>query len=293
MSPLVEHFDHFVVPVDDILAAEDFYTNVLGAQIAKGRNGRPMRYGLNVHHFVHGLRPHTFFIAAGKRIGVYLQTSQRPQTSGLRCAPTYSFETDESGLAVFSRRLAEHGVPFEGPDGGVEGRWKSSIFFSDPAGNHFAIYVPVMANATSAHPRAPDSLLTAVGYLQLEAPDLAASVRFYRETFGLPEAEAGRNAAGDAREARLRLPSGQLLVLTEGEFAPKGMQLSRLEPGPHLAFYLPPERWADMCARLSTLGIPHGDRAAEAKGRTAAELDTYIDDPAGYVVQLISALENV
>ena len=292
MSPLVEHFDHFVVPVDDILAAEEFYFNVLGARIAKGKNGRPMRYGLSGHHFVHGLRPHTFFVAAGKRVGVYLQTSRRPPASGVRGAPTYSFETDESGLATFVARLADFKIPFEGPDDGVEGMWKSSIFFNDPAGNHFAIYVPLMPNVTSTHPRAPDSLLTAVGYLQLEAPDLDASVRFYRETFGLPEAAAGKNAASGAREAKLRLPSGQLLVLTEEAFAPKGMQLSRLEPGPHLAFYLPPERWADMCARFSALGIPHGDRAAEAKGRTAAEFDTYIDDPAGYVVQLISALES-
>ena len=35
-----------------------------------------------------------------------------------------------------------------------------------------------------------------------------------------------------------------------------------------------------------------GDRAAIAKGRTSVELDTYFEDPAGYVIQLISALET-
>ena len=72
---LVEHFDHFVVPVDDLVQAEDFYINILGARLAYNARG-PMRYGLNVHQTIHGMRPHTFFVAAGKRIvAVFIGTS--------------------------------------------------------------------------------------------------------------------------------------------------------------------------------------------------------------------------
>jgi hypothetical protein len=88
------------------------------------------------------------------------------------------------------------------------------------------------------------------------------------------------------------MPSGQLLILTEAAFSPKGMRLTRLEPGPHLAFFLPAARWNEMMARLDAHGVLHGDRAAIAKGRTSQELDTYFEDPAGYVIQLISALET-
>ena len=87
MSQLVEHFDHFVVPVDDLVQAEDFYINILGARLAYNARG-PMRYGLNVHQTTHGMRPHTFFVAAGKRIGVYLQTEHRPPATAGRGAPT-------------------------------------------------------------------------------------------------------------------------------------------------------------------------------------------------------------
>ncbi len=291
MTQLIEHFDHFVVPVDDIVKAEAFYTDILGARIALNARG-PMRYGLNVHQAMHGLRPHTFFVAAGKRIGVYLQTEHRPTRVARRGAPTYSFETTPDGLAGLVARLRQAALPFEGPMEDLSHGARSSVFFSDPTGNNLAVYVPVKPNSTAAHPRAPDDPLNAIGYLQLEAPDLDASVRFYCDTFSLPAPTFGVDAVSGAPEAHIALPSWQLLVLTHAPFGPKGMKLSRMEPGPHIAFFLPAARWGDMMARLERQGIAHGDRAAIGKGRTTVELDTYFDDPAGYVVQLISALET-
>jgi hypothetical protein len=65
---LVQGFDHFVVPVNDIVVAEDFYAQVLGGKVVK-------RVGLNVRS--QSLGPHTFITIAGKRIGVYLQKEER------------------------------------------------------------------------------------------------------------------------------------------------------------------------------------------------------------------------
>src|ERR1700722_3151075 len=62
----LEHFDHFVVPVDDVLAAEDFYQDVFGCHIALNPHGTPMRIGLNVREWKGGMRPHTFFDVAGE-----------------------------------------------------------------------------------------------------------------------------------------------------------------------------------------------------------------------------------
>jgi catechol 2,3-dioxygenase-like lactoylglutathione lyase family enzyme len=61
---LVQGFDHFVVPVNDIVVAEDFYSQVFGGKVVK-------RHGLTVRS--RSLGPHTFITVAGKRIGVYLQ----------------------------------------------------------------------------------------------------------------------------------------------------------------------------------------------------------------------------
>lgn len=85
----------------------------------------------------------------------------------------------------------------------------------------------------------------------------------------------------------MRIPSGQLLLLTEAPFSPKGLCMSREVPGPHIAFYVPAERWEAALAHLDRLEVPHGDRGA-AKERRPGEGGTYMDDPAGNVVQLIT-----
>ena len=63
---LVQGFDHFVVPVNDIVVAEDFYAQVFGGKIDK-------RVGLNVRS--QSLGPHTFITIAGKRIGLITNPS--------------------------------------------------------------------------------------------------------------------------------------------------------------------------------------------------------------------------
>jgi len=142
MTALIRHFDHFVVPVDDIVAAEAFYTDVLGGRIATFTDGTPMRRGLAVGHFLAGIRPHTFFKLAGKRIGVYLQCETRPKPESVYGGPTYSFETTRSGLDDVTAALAARGVPYEGPqdDDGLPAA--RLLFFNDPAGNHYHVFVP-------------------------------------------------------------------------------------------------------------------------------------------------------
>jgi catechol 2,3-dioxygenase-like lactoylglutathione lyase family enzyme len=282
MAALIDHFDHFVVPVDDLLAAESFYMDVLGGRVALNAHGGPMRLGLNVQAFMAGSRPHTFFVIAGKRIGAYLQCEVRPKAQSVHGGPTYSFVTSPRGLDRLAGALRERDHPFEGPvdDDGVPA--VRSLFFNDPAGNHYHVYVP-------AEPRnaATDDALAGVGYLRLEAPNLEASIRFYTETFGLEVQAIGRNERLDAREATLRMPSGQLLFLIEVPFSAKGIKLGWNIPGPHLAFFVPGVRWDTLYGRLAELGIANGDVLPEMKGRKPGELDTYLSDPAGYRLQLV------
>ena len=47
---IAESLDHFVVPVDDLVAAEDFYVRVLGGRITR-------RNGLNVRQRKRGAVP--------------------------------------------------------------------------------------------------------------------------------------------------------------------------------------------------------------------------------------------
>jgi predicted enzyme related to lactoylglutathione lyase len=281
----LEHFDHFVVPVDDVVAAEDFYEAVFGCRIAIGPSGTPMRIGLNVRQWKGGMLPHTFFDVVGRRIGVYLQTDERAKPASVWGAPTYSFIADEAGLDEVEAALAARQARYASPGADETPMAARSLLFTDPAGNHFHVYVP----RGGAKPRSAGSgRLAGVGYIRLEAPDLERSVRFYGTAFGLEALDYRLNERLGAREAVLPLPGGQSVILAETQFAPKGTKLSRLEPGPHLAFYIAPERWEPFLRNLAALGISHGDRAADLKDRRGQERDTYVDDPAGYVLQLVS-----
>ena len=64
-----------------------------------------------------------------------------------------------------------------------------TIFFADPAGNNFAVYVPTVEENNGATER-----LTGVGYLELEAPNLDASIKFYEQVPGFKVLERGRDA---------------------------------------------------------------------------------------------------
>ena len=71
-SHLAQSLDHFVVPVDDIVLAEEFYVRVFGGVITK-------RNGLNTRQRKRGAVPHTFIQIGGKRMGVYLQSESAPR----------------------------------------------------------------------------------------------------------------------------------------------------------------------------------------------------------------------
>lgn len=275
MPPMnfAQSLDHFVVPVDDIVVAEEFYVRVFGGIITK-------RNGLNVRQRKRGAVPHTFIQIGGKRMGIYLQSEEREVPAGARGLPTYSFMTTEHGLDDVARDLRDLGSKFEGPIRSALPFAAQSMFFVDPAGNHYAVYIPSAAVKTGD---SGSARMTGVGYIELEAPDVAASIKFYTTVLGFELTHRSE----DARQATLKMASGQTLILTQAPFSSKGLVMSRKVPGPHIAFYVPAVSWNAALAQLEQLGIANGDRGA-AKERHDGQGGTYMDDPAGYVIQYIT-----
>jgi catechol 2,3-dioxygenase-like lactoylglutathione lyase family enzyme len=274
---VAQSLDHFVVPVDDLVIAEEFYVRVFGGRITR-------RNGLNVRQRKRGAVPHTFIQIGGKRMGVYLQSEERPQPAGARGLPTYSFTTTERGLEEIVKDLNDLVVRFDGPVQNAHSFAKQTLFLTDPAGNHYAVYIPQASIGVSS---APTSRMTAVGYLELEAPDVDVSIDFYEKVLGFEMQTRSENPKGYPQQATLRMASGQTLMLTEAPFSSKGLVMSRKVPGPHIAFYVPAANWSTALTHLDTLGISHGDRGA-AKERHEGQGGTYMDDPAGYVIQFIT-----
>ncbi|TMA98368.1 MAG: VOC family protein [Deltaproteobacteria bacterium] len=270
---IAESLDHFVVPVDDIVVAEEFYVRVFGGVITK-------RNGLNTRQRKRGAVPHTFIQIGGKRMGVYLQSDERPQPTRARGLPTYSFTTTAQGLDAVTKDLSELGARFDGPVNNAYSFANQSLFMTDPTGNHYAIYTPKNSSAPS---NGANGRMTGVGYIELEAPSINASVDFYEKVLGFEV----QSRTEDNRQATLRMASGQTLILTEAPFSSKGLVMSRKVPGPHIAFYVPATKWSAALKRLDQLGIANGDRGA-AKERHDGQGGTYMDDPAGYVIQFIT-----
>ena len=271
---VAQSLDHFVVPVDDLVVAEEFYVRVFGGRITR-------RNGLNVRQRKRGAVPHTFIQIGGKRMGVYLQSEDRPQSANGRGLPTYSFTTTEREFEEVARDLNDLGVRFDGPVQNAHAFAQQTLFLTDPAGNHYAVYTSQNSPAPSS---AAGGRMTGVGYLELEAPDVAASVGFYEKVLGF---EVQSRSEAPQHQATMRMASGQTLILTQAPFSPKGLVMSRKVPGPHIAFYVPSANWSTALAHLDTLGISHGDRGA-AKERHEGQGGTYMDDPAGYVIQFIT-----
>jgi catechol 2,3-dioxygenase-like lactoylglutathione lyase family enzyme len=270
---LAESLDHFVVPVDDMIVAEEFYVRVFGGVITK-------RNGLNVRQRKRGAVPHTFIQIGGKRMGVYLQSDERPQPSSRRGVPTYSFTTTTKGLDVLMTALGESGGAFDGPVRHAHSFADQMVFFTDPAGNHYAVYTP---KNSAAAPLTANGRIAGVGYIELEAPDVNASIEFYAKVLGFELQGRSENGV----QATLKMASGQTLILTHAPFSSKGLVMSRKVPGPHIAFYVPAANWSAALAHLDALGIANGDRGA-AKERHDGQGGTYMDDPAGYVIQFIT-----
>ena len=271
--PIAQSLDHFVVPVDDLVVAEEFYVQVFDGDITK-------RNGLNVRQRKRGAVPHTFIQVGGKRMGVYLQSDHRPNPSSPRGLPPYSFTTTDRGLEEVVTTLKHLGAPFEGPVRDANDFAKQSLYFTDPAGNHYSVYTP---KNSSAAINPATGRMTAVGYIELEAPNVDASVKFYQDVLGF-ELQS-RNVKPN--QATLKMASGQTLILTEAPFASKGLVMSRKVPGPHIAFYIPTVNWSAAIELLDKLGIENGDRGA-AKEPSADRGGTYMNDPAGYVIQYIT-----
>lgn len=268
-----QSLDHFVVPVDDIVVAEEFYVRVFGGIITK-------RNGLNVRQRKRGAVPHTFIHIGGKRMGVYLQSEEREAPAGARGLPTYSFTTTEQGIDDVAGDLRDLGVKFDGPIRNPYPFAEEALFFTDPAGNHYAVYAP---RAEAKHTDGASGRMTGVGFIELEAPELAASIEFYKTVLGFELIEH----LEDGRRATLKMASGQTLILTRAAFSSKGLVMSHKVPGPHIAFYVAATNWSAALARLAQLGIANGDRGA-AKERHDGQGGTYMDDPAGYVIQYIT-----
>ncbi len=114
--------------VDDLAAAREFYTSVVGAEFVSEVEGR-----------------HVFFRCGRNMLLIFdANESDDPEGDlpphGTHGAGHIAFATAEAELAAWRERLTRHNVPieqeFQWPQGGT------SLYFRDPAGNSLEFVTP-------------------------------------------------------------------------------------------------------------------------------------------------------
>jgi len=88
------------------------------------------------------------------------------------------------------RELTKLGVSFDVRYGMHCHLLRQAIFFADPAGNHYAVYAP--EGVPLSIPPTHSAKSPGVGYIELEAPDVDASIKFYHDVLGFRGAKPQR-----------------------------------------------------------------------------------------------------
>ena len=218
-------FDHFAYPVDDLVKAEDCYTNVLEVPIHERR-------GLRVIDVRAGTLPRTFLNVAGSRVGLFLGREPLPADRDLHGTPVVGMEVSSDGFKRIQQRLQEKRmVQFDGPQSRERlGAKTKSILLQDPFGNHLEL---IEKDRPAAH---HGSAYLGLSHLELEVTDLNRSEAFYRNVFGLKV--LGREADALGREtACLQLHSGQWLMLHQVTTLNERSSANYRFEGQHYAFF--------------------------------------------------------
>lgn len=125
-------------------------------------------------------------------------------------------------------------------------------------------------------------VIDGIAHVVIDAPDLARSKSFYESTLGMPVLGSDMMpAVNNSRSVTFKLPSGQLVTLTETQ------PLNDLRVSPaHQAYAVTAQARDKIADKLAAQGIAlhrfHEDRPTEVKD------NYYVDDPAGNRIQLVA-----
>jgi catechol 2,3-dioxygenase-like lactoylglutathione lyase family enzyme len=134
--PRLGTLDHVTIPVHNLDEAERFYCGVLGgAFLMKVDNELFRRYG-RPEMDPEGAFHISVLFGGATRVDLFLQS--HGQAAGTAGHPHYAFRIPPRDFAKWQARLAEAGVPMDGPlQLGPPGQ--ASLYFNDPFGNHLEL----------------------------------------------------------------------------------------------------------------------------------------------------------
>lgn len=132
-----ESISHSGICVHDLKAAEDFYCNILGAQVHS-------RVNFKTQDALRGRSIHTTLMLGDYTFAVmltedWMEVQPEDQLRGTN-RTRHSFCVPRAEFANVLEMLEAHDVPFEGPVSHPEhGPFGDSVYFRDPTGNFLEV----------------------------------------------------------------------------------------------------------------------------------------------------------
>lgn len=244
----VETIDHIAIPVRDLPANQDFYTNVLELKFKttrKNPDGSPRQTYVLAGENIIGLHLPGVHAAAspspGPRIGIGVAADKFERVKANLSAANYAF-----------RGPVEHAL---------DAPLIRSLYFDDPDGNHLEFCV-----------RRRPPALECISHTVFETCDLNKALTFFSEVLGT----GSPVACGD--EWFIPAQNGQMIALVEvKELSERSKKHGR---GCHMAMNVPQEDFDAMVALVERYGgKSQGDKRAEDGLRPEGERSIYLFDP--------------
>lgn len=253
-SGVVNHLDHFVLPVMNPDRAEKFYTEVMGARTLKREGDSSLT---------------RIFMKLGENhIGLFSQKAAMPQRDRLDGYPRAAFAIPENEFAALSdkiRRETSLVKPIEN-EPALGCSWREGLAFVDCEGNLLEISKQKGLGKARLH------------HLHFDTTDVQKSADFYKTILAL------QTVASGGQVAIINLPSDQQLVLNRVD------ALSEVTKTPyrgrHYAFHVSDANFAAIVERLHQAGIEERDEHGEREGRRPGQLGTYFKEPSGFRLQI-------
>lgn len=252
---VVNHLDHFVLPVTNPDRAEKFYTEVMGARTLKREGDSSVT---------------RIFMKLGENhIGLFSQNKAvMPKRERLDGYPRAAFGVPENEFPALSDKIvrASSLVKAIENEPALGCSWREGFAFVDSEGNLLEVSKQKGLGKARLH------------HLHFDTTDLQKSVEFYKAIFSFEIVKSGGQAA------IIGVPSDQQLVLNGVDAL---SEVTRTPyRGRHYAFHVSDENYAAIIEKLHRAGIDERDEHGEREGRRPGQLGTYFKEPSGFRLQI-------
>ena len=253
---VVQHLDHFVLPVTQPERAEKFYVDILGGRVLKKMADPSVT---------------RIFIKIGvNHVGLFSQNQATiPAPETLDAFPRYGFVAPASDFEKMALKVRSAGtlvktIEKKGVATGCGAH--EGIAFADSEGNLVEWF------------RGESDAPTRLHHLHFDTLNLKESIRYYTDIMKLSLLER------DNGLAVIGVPSRQSILLHEvAELSPVTKTAYR---GRHFAFHVKDADFHAIVARLHRAGIDERDDHGEREGRRPEQLGTYFKEPSGFRLQI-------